>query len=68
MYGEDFRYGIDNPGAPALADVANDGNPISSAVHLKMEFQKYQFQLWSFFGNPNNKILKCGTLYFINPY
>lgn len=40
MYGEDFRYGIDNPAeAPALAEVANVGNPISSAVHLKKLFK-----------------------------
>lgn len=41
IYGEDFRYGIDNPvGAPVLPEVANVGNPISSAVHLKIYFNK----------------------------
>lgn len=36
MYGDDFRYGIDRPvGAPELAEAAKDGNPNSSAVHLK---------------------------------
>lgn len=36
IYGDDFKYGIDNPaGAPELVEVANVGNPISSAVHLK---------------------------------
>lgn len=42
MYGEDFRYGIDNPdGAPEPAEVANVGNPISSAVHLKIKLKNY---------------------------
>lgn len=35
MYGEDLRYGIANPPG-ALLDVAKDGNPMSSAVHLNL--------------------------------